>query len=138
MSNPPAQVWATLADPDNYSEWVVGTKQVRSSQGDWPLKRARFQHTVGIWPLYIHDQTSVVESDPPEHLVLEAKVRPFGSARIILELAPSETGTRVTMTEEPSAPYVARVARRLFDPLIYVRNAEALRRLENLVRKVHV
>jgi hypothetical protein len=39
------------------------------------------------------------------------------------------------MTEEPSAPYIARIARRLFDPVIYVRNGEALRRLENLVRK---
>ena len=40
------------------------------------------------------------------------------------------------MTEEPSAPFVARMTRRLFDPVIYVRNDEALRRLENVVRRV--
>jgi uncharacterized protein YndB with AHSA1/START domain len=131
----PEQVWAVLADPEKYSEWVVGAKQVRKSEGNWPAEGARFHHTVGIWPLHIRDHTSVVECDRPRRLVLEAKVRPIGFARIQLELAPLPTGTQVSMTEEPSAPYIARVARRLFDPVIYLRNGEALRRLENLVHQ---
>ena len=138
MPVPPERVWAVLADPEKYHEWVVGAKEVRSSEGDWPAKGARFHHTVGIWPLHIRDQTSVMESDRPTSLVLQAKVRPFGFARIDLELSPSARGTQVAMTEEPSAPFVARIARRLFDPVIYVRNGEALRRLEKLVRKVDV
>jgi uncharacterized protein YndB with AHSA1/START domain len=131
----PEQVWAVLADPEKYCEWVVGAKEVRSSEGNWPAKGARFHHTVGIWPLHIRDHTSVVESVRPHRLVLQAKVRPIGFARIQLELSPSSMGTEVAMTEEPSAPYIARVARRLFDPVIYLRNGEALRRLENLVNK---
>jgi uncharacterized protein YndB with AHSA1/START domain len=131
----PEQVWAVLADPEKYCEWVVGAKEVRSSEGNWPAKGARFHHTVGIWPLHIRDHTSVVESDRPRRLVLQAKVRPIGFARIQLELSPSPMGTQVAMTEEPSAPYIARVARRLFDPVIYLRNGEALRRLENLVNQ---
>ena len=98
----------------------------------------RFHHTVGIWPLHFRDQTSVLESVEPNSLVLQAKVRPFGFARIELELSPSAHGTRVAMTEEPSAPFLARISRRLFDPVIFVRNHEALRRLENLVRQVDV
>jgi uncharacterized protein YndB with AHSA1/START domain len=133
MRAAPEQVWAVLADPDKYCEWVVGAKEVRSSDGNWPAQGARFHHTVGVWPLHIRDHTSVVESDRPRRLVLQAKVRPLGFARIELELSPSPTGTQVAMTEEPTAPYIARVARRLFDPAIYVRNGEALRRLENLV-----
>jgi hypothetical protein len=125
-----------LADPEKYGEWVVGAKEIRGSEGHWPEKGARFHHTVGIWPLHLRDQTSVLESDGPKSLVLQAKVRPFGSARIDLELSPSARGTQVAMTEEPSAPLIARIARRLFDPVIYVRNSEALRRLEDLVRKV--
>ena len=131
----PEQVWAVLADPEKYCEWVVGAKEVRSSEGNWPAKGARFHHTVGIWPLHIRDHTSVVESDRPRRLVLQAKLRPIGFARIQLELSPSPMGTQVAMTEEPSAPYIARVARRLFDPVIYLRNGEALRRLENLVNQ---
>jgi uncharacterized protein YndB with AHSA1/START domain len=131
----PEQVWAVLADPQKYGEWVVGAKEVRRSEGNWPAKGARFHHTVGIWPLHIRDHTSVVESDRPRRLVLQAKVRPIGLARIQLELSPSAVGTEVAMTEEPTAPYVARVIRRLFDPAIYLRNGEALRRLENLVHQ---
>ena len=111
-------------------------KEVRGSEGNWPSKAARFHHTVGVWPFHIRDQTTVVESDRPHRLVLQAKVRPIGSARIALELSPSASGTQVAMTEEPCTPSIARMARRLFDPVIFVRNGEALRRLENLVRKV--
>ena len=130
----PEQVWAVLADPEKYSDWVVGTKEIRGSEGGWPAKAARFHHTVGVWPFHLRDQTTVVESDRPHRLVLQAKVRPIGSARIALDLSPSASGTQVAMTEEPSTPSIARMARRLFDPVIYVRNGEALRRLESLVR----
>jgi len=130
----PEQVWAVLADPEKYSDWVVGTKEIRGSEGGWPAKAARFHHTVGVWPFHLRDQTTVVESDRPHRLVLQAKVRPIGSARIALDLSPSASGTQVAMTEEPATPSIARMARRLFDPVIYVRNSEALRRLESLVR----
>jgi uncharacterized protein YndB with AHSA1/START domain len=129
MPAAPEQVWAVLADPKKYCEWVVGAKEVRSADGNWPAQGARFHHTVGIWPLHLRDHTSVLESDRPHRLVLEAKV-----ARIELGLSPlAGGGTRVEMTEEPSAPLIARMARRLFDPVIYVRNGEALRRLEHVV-----
>ena len=130
----PEQVWAVLADPSNYGDWVVGAKKVRSSEGNWPSKGASFHHTVGVWPLHIRDETSVLESNQPKSLVLRAKVRPLGFARIELRLSPSPGGTQVAMTEEPSAPFIARMVRRLFDPVIYLRNGEALRRLESLAR----
>ena len=72
----------------NTTSGLSGAKEVRSSEGDWPAKGARFHHTVGIWPLHIRDQTSVMESDRPTSFVLQAKVRPFGFARIDLELSP--------------------------------------------------
>jgi hypothetical protein len=130
----PEQVWAVLADPSNYGDWVVGAKKVRNSEGNWPSKGATFHHTVGVWPFHIRDETSVLESDQPKSLVLQAKVRPLGFARIELKLSPSSGGTQVEMTEEPSAPFLARMMRRLFDPVIYLRNGEALRRLESLAR----
>lgn len=71
----PEQVWGVLADPKKYRQLVVGTKEVRSSEGNWPAKSARFHHTGGIWPLHLRDQTSVLESDRPKWLVLQAQVR---------------------------------------------------------------
>jgi hypothetical protein len=78
----------------------------------------------------------VLECDPFRRLVLEARVRPFGRARVELELAVSDGGTRIMMTEDPVSPSLLRATKRLFDPLIHVRNVEALRRLANLVSEV--
>jgi uncharacterized protein YndB with AHSA1/START domain len=135
MEAKPEQVWAVLADPSKYGDWVVGAKEVRFSEGNWPATHARFHHTVGVWPFRLRDETTVLESDRPRRLVLQAKVRPIGLAHIELSLAASPTGTEVTITEGPSAPFVARITRRLFDPAIHIRNSEALRRLEELVRR---
>src|ERR1700722_16671426 len=97
----PEQVWAVLADPEKYAAWVVGAKEVRGSEGNWPSEGARFHHTVGIGFLQLRDQTSVLECDQPHRLVLEARVRPFGLARVEIQLSSSADGTLVTMTEEP-------------------------------------
>jgi uncharacterized protein YndB with AHSA1/START domain len=128
----PDQVWAVLADPMRYAEWVVGAQEVRGFDGEWPARGARFHHTVGLGPIRIHDNTSVLECTPSRRLVLRARARPFGHARVELELTASEGGTRVEMTEEPTSP-VAKFGRRVLDPLIHTRNVEALRRLEQLV-----
>jgi uncharacterized protein YndB with AHSA1/START domain len=129
---PPDQVWAVLADPMRYADWVVGAQEVRSFEGDWPARGARFHHSVGVGPIHIRDNTSVLESTPSRRLVLRARARPFGQARVDLQLTVSDGGTRVEMTEVPTSP-VARLGRRVLDPLIHTRNTEALRRLEQLV-----
>jgi len=91
----PDQVWAVLADPLRYAEWVVGAQEVRCFDGEWPEPGARFHHRVGLGPVHIHDDTWVLESTPPRRLVLRARVRPFGHARVALELFACEAGTRV-------------------------------------------
>jgi uncharacterized protein YndB with AHSA1/START domain len=129
----PEQVWAVLADADRYADWVVGAKTVRGVDGHWPEVRARFHHTVGVWPLHLRDNTSVLECDAPRRLVLEARIRPIGQARIELDLRPSELGTLVSMTEVPTSPAVARWAAPVIDPVTHKRNTEALRRLAVVV-----
>jgi uncharacterized protein YndB with AHSA1/START domain len=132
----PVQVWSVLADGKKYAEWVVGADKVREVDGDWPDKDSKFRHTVGVGFMKLRDSTSVLECDPFRRLVLEARVRPFGRARVELELAVSDGGTRIMMTEDPVSPSLLRATKRLFDPLIHVRNVEALRRLANLVSEV--
>jgi uncharacterized protein YndB with AHSA1/START domain len=131
----PERVWAVLADPRSYAEWVVGAARIRGFDGSWPARGARFHHSVGVWPLHIRDTTSVLESDPPRRLVLRARARPLGHARIEFTLTASELGTRLVMTEEVTSPLASR-AKRLLDPLIHSRNTEGLRRLESLACQV--
>jgi hypothetical protein len=127
----PEDVWAVLADPPTYGEWVVGSSEVLEWDPAWPAAGTRFQHRVGFKPFTISDHTEVIESDAPSHLELRAKARPFGVAKVTLDLQPHPDGTLVTMIEDPDGPWHF-----LFPPplhlLMRARNAEALRRLEGL------
>ncbi|MDQ6750198.1 MAG: hypothetical protein M3Z33_05540 [Actinomycetota bacterium] len=54
--------------------------------------------TTGSGPFTLADETTVVEIQRPRRLVLQAKARPAGPARITLELEPvRSSGTMVTL-----------------------------------------
>jgi hypothetical protein len=129
----PRQVWEVFSDGRRYADWVVGAKRVREVDGRWPMVGSQFLHTVGVWPLYICDSTAVLECDEGRRLVLEARIRPIGRARVELTLRASPTGTEIVMTESPCSPAAARLASPLFEPLIHARNIEALRRLSEVL-----
>jgi uncharacterized protein YndB with AHSA1/START domain len=129
---PPEQVWAVLADPDAYAHWVVGSKYIRDADPSWPAEGAKFHHTVGIGPLTIKDNTQVLESRAPERLVLRARARPSGTANVVMQLEPHESGTRVVMEEFPVSGLAKIIHNPLQDKLIYHRNVESLRRLRHL------
>ena len=48
---PPERVFAVLADPRCYPEWVVGSKEIRAADPGFPAPGTRFHHTVGVGPL---------------------------------------------------------------------------------------
>ena len=133
IAAPPERVWAVLADAHRYADWVVGAKTVRGVDGQWPEVGAKFHHTVGVWPVHLQDNTSVLECSAPRRLVLQARLRPIGQVRIELDLRPSAQGTLVSILEIPISPAVARWATALIDPITYKRNTEALRRLADVV-----
>ena len=66
----PRKIWEVLADPRQYGYVVVGSKHIRGWDDDWPVKGAKFHHTVGVGPLSVNDSTWVVESDAPRQLEL--------------------------------------------------------------------
>jgi uncharacterized protein YndB with AHSA1/START domain len=132
---PPERVFAILADAARYADWVVGSQRVREADPDFPTPKARFHHSVGVWPFVVRDHTEVVESDPPRRLKLEAKARPFGCATITLELVPQDGGTCVTMVEDPSGYTAPLRLVPLVHGLARLRNAESLRRLEALAER---
>src|SRR5690348_5810010 len=81
------QVWNIMADGWTYSQWVVGNTRMRAVDPNWPNPGAIIHHTIGVWPVTLNDETVVESSTPLEELVLLAKGRPFGSARITLRLS---------------------------------------------------
>src|SRR5215204_4108560 len=98
---PPEAVFAILADPYSYDHWVVGCKRIRGVEGSWPEPGSLFHHAVGLGPITVKDSTSATESAPPTRLVLRARARPTGVARVELDLAALDGGTEVTITEVP-------------------------------------
>jgi len=130
----PEEVFAVLADPYRYPEWVLGASGVRDHDEGFPAVGSRFHHEVGSWPLGVSDHTKVVEVDPPHRIVLKAKARPLGTAMIAIDLEESAGGTELSLEEQPGDRLTSLVAGNpLIDTALRVRNAEGLARLKRLV-----
>jgi uncharacterized protein YndB with AHSA1/START domain len=126
---PPDAVWEVVADPRLYGNWVVGAATTRRVDGRWPEPGAVLHHTQAV---LIKDTTSVLESDPPRRLVLEARARPLVVAHVEITLEPEGGGTRVVLEEWPVDGLLAAVPRVLIDPGLHLRNAESVRRIKRL------
>jgi uncharacterized protein YndB with AHSA1/START domain len=128
----PERIFAVLSDPDSYGHWVVGSDRIRDADAGFPAPGTRFHHRVGWGPIKVDDHTEVLDADPPNRLQLKAKARPLGTARVTLTLERRGGGTLVTMIEDAGDP----LTRLVFNPLTHLlvrgRNAESLRRLEEL------
>lgn len=131
----PRQVFEVLSDPDSYGYWVVGSKEIRDADPDWPAPGSRFHHTVGFGPFTVADHTESREADAPRRLEMRAKARPLGKATVSLELDPEGNGTRVRMREEPGDSLSALVFNPLTHLLVRGRNEESLRRLAELAER---
>jgi hypothetical protein len=128
----PEAVFAVLADPRCYAEWVVGAQHSGPVDQRWPQPGSRFRHASGIGPLVIRDTTSVIASQPPGHLLLLVHARPLVNATVEITVAPHERGSLVTMREDIRGG-IGRIApRRLADAMLRRRNRTALERLREL------
>jgi uncharacterized protein YndB with AHSA1/START domain len=126
------RVWDVLADGWTYSQWVVGNSRMRAVDADWPSTGATIEHSLGVWPLLLDDLTVVEECVPLERLVLLAKGRPLGKARITLRLFDIDAGCRVEMAEVPVGAPLGWVPQRLALAAVIPRNRECTRRLAAL------
>jgi Polyketide cyclase / dehydrase and lipid transport len=133
MSAAPDRVFATLADGWQYAGWVVGSVKVRAVEGTWPAVGSRIHHAVGAWPLTLKDETEVELSQPGVRLVLLARGRPFGEARVDIRLEDRAAGTLVTMIETPVSGPGKWLNNPALEALLRARNVEALARLAALV-----
>jgi hypothetical protein len=125
----PPQVFAVLANGWYYSGWVVGTSHMRAVEDTWPAPGSRLFHSSGVWPAVLTDETVVEEVSPNERLLMTARVRPFGQARVELVLTVESEGTRVTLTETPIGGFASWAHNRVTDSVLLRRNVESLGRL---------
>jgi uncharacterized protein YndB with AHSA1/START domain len=133
IAAPPRRVFALLSDPRSYAYWVVGSREIRGADSDWPAVGSAFHHTVGVGPLHVKDHTVVEAVEPPRMLQIKAKARPLGTARVTLELRRRGRGTEVTMTEGPGDMVTAILFNPLTRRLVGHRNEWSLERLRDLV-----
>lgn len=121
-----------LADADNYAHWVVGARDIRDADPRFPAAGTSFRHTLALGPIDLKDESQVIASDAPRHLVLHVRARPLGRAKVEMDLVAEAGGTRVTMREGPASLLARLLYNPLMDLLLHGRNVEALRRLARL------
>ena len=126
----PAAVFAVLADGWLYPTWVVGASRMRQVDPSWPAPGARLHHSVGVWPMLINDETTLVEWQPDSRAVLEAKGRPLGAARVVLTVEPDGPDASMLRIVEDASQGLARfVPKPVRQALMLKRNSETLQRL---------
>lgn len=130
-----AQVWGILCDGWAYAGWVVGASRIREVDPAWPAPGSKIHHSVGSWPLLLDDETESVTSVPERELVLQARGRPFGEARIWLELTPHDGGCEIRMLEDATHGPGRLMPKPLRQIAVVPRNRESLRRLTYLAER---
>lgn len=129
-SAPPAAVWEVLADGWLYPSWVVGASRARAVTPDWPAAGARLHHSVGVWPVVLDDETTVLSCEPGHRLLLDARTRPAGSQTVEIVLEPAANGgTRVSMREDTADGPLRLSPHTLRQVGLGIRNHETLHRL---------
>lgn len=128
----PEAVFDVLADGWVFPTWVVGASRMRAVDTLWPKVGAQLDHSFGVWPLLINDETTSLEWDPPRKMVMRPKGWPFGEANVVLEVKRTRAGCVVRITEFAVAGPGALIPQFLMDPLLHLRNVETLHRLSYL------
>jgi uncharacterized protein YndB with AHSA1/START domain len=128
----PERIFEVFDDARAYANWVVGSDTIRDSDPDWPAVGSRFHHRVGVGLIKVNDHTQVVKRNPPRELVLHARARPMGTAKVSMRLEPVEGGTCVTMEETPGDPLSHLAINPLTYWLVRLRNEQSLRRLARI------
>ncbi len=88
-----------LADPPTYEEWVVGNKEIRDHDPNWPAPGTEFRHKVGFGPLSFKDKTVSLGAVPTHRLVMNVRALPIGHGIVTFELTEAGAGTLVRMEE---------------------------------------
>ena len=129
MNCTPEDVFAVLADGWLFPTWVVGASRMRDVDEAWPQEGSTLQHSFGVWPALIDDETTVLEWDPPHRMVIKPAGWPLGEALVTVDAKPRGAGCVVRIQEKALKGPGAWVPSSVLDVGLHVRNVETLRRL---------
>lgn len=127
---PPERCFEVLGDPRSYAYWVVGSREIRAADPDWPAPGSKFHHTVAGG---LEDHTVVEEVEPNRRLRLRARARPFGTAFVTVTMNRQDGGSLLRLEEEPADRLTRLLFNPLLDRLLHVRNVGSIERLKELV-----
>lgn len=133
----PGQVWDVLADGHAYAEWVVGTKEIRAVDGDWPALGSAIHYTVGVGPFTYDGTTTVRRLEPGHTLGLEADGGVLGTARIHIELLDWGDETVLIFDEHPLRGAGYRWHNTVADAVLLLRGRPMVQKLARVVESRH-
>lgn len=136
IERPVHEVFTALVRPETYPHWLVGCRDIRSVDDDWPAPGSRFHHRVGLaGPITVADSTEVIDCTDDAMLSLEVRARPFGRGRatFVLAAAGNPGHTVVTLDEVPIGALAP--TRPLADPLVNRRNTRSLHNLARYLER---
>ncbi|MFD3471438.1 SRPBCC family protein [Streptomyces sp. NPDC058682] len=133
----PQAVWAVLADPTLYGEWVVGPSESTPLDQLWPEVGSRLRYTVRLGPWSTDGVTTVRHREPGKELELEASFKSLGTARIFLQLRPWGEETLVVCDEHPLRGIGATLHNSASEALLQLRHRGMLTRLARIVEEEH-
>lgn len=132
---PVADVFGVLTDGWSYAAWVVGASRVREVEEGWPQPGRSIHHSIGVWPLLLHDTTKVEQYEPLRFLQLQVRAWPTGEGRVEFVATDRDGDCHLVMREHVVRGPMAALPQSVVDPLLRLRNHESLRRLALLAEK---
>ncbi|MFE2584212.1 SRPBCC family protein [Streptomyces sp. NPDC059378] len=136
VRRPVPAVWAVLADPTRYGEWVVGPSRSTPLDDAWPDVGSRLRYTVRLGPWSADGVTTVRHKESGSELELEASFKALGTARIFLQLRQwGEEETLVICDEHPLRGLGSALHNAASEALLQLRHRGMLGRLAKLVEQ---
>ena len=83
MACTPEDVFAVLEEGWLFPVWVVGASRMRNVDDDWPAEGSELQHSFGVWPALINDDTTMLEWQPPRHALVGGPL-PFAPGELVV------------------------------------------------------
>ncbi|WP_329535395.1 SRPBCC family protein [Streptomyces sp. NBC_01450] len=136
IRRPSHAVWAVLADPTRYGEWVVGPSTSTPLDQTWPAVGSRLRYTLRLGPWSTDGVTTVRHRESGRELELEASFKSLGTARIFLQLRPwGEEETLVICDEHPLRGLGGTLHNGAIEAVFQLRHRGMLARLARLVEQ---
>lgn len=129
MDCSPQAVFDVLSDGWTYATWVVGAARIRAVDHDFPAAGTKIDHSVGMWPFLISDETKAVSIDEPHEFELVVAAWPAGEARVHIMCEARGDQTQVTMIEHAISGPAKFLPKPVADAMLHLRNVETLKRL---------